>query len=174
MSAAACHRQSPVRTLQSRREPPGHTPPSIHGNFIPLVPACVGGALRLSSVYAEHGWQSAPGLRRRRLLTGTLARFSRDSNIFRTNTTEGTCPMQYLLPYTRVEGAPIRAEPSWHPVGDSTWRPCMQWSQPRMAVHVTEAIRGRLCRALAFQDSCLPVQSASPRRRPWLKHLVYP
>jgi signal transduction histidine kinase len=42
------------------------------------------------------------------------------------------------------------------------------------AVHVTEAIRGRLLRNLAFQDSCLPVQSASPRRKPWLKHPAYP
>jgi hypothetical protein len=42
------------------------------------------------------------------------------------------------------------------------------------AAHVAEAIRGRLLRDLAFQDSCLTVQSASPRRRPWLKHPVYP
>ena len=42
------------------------------------------------------------------------------------------------------------------------------------AAHVAEAVRGRLLRDLAFQDSCLPVQSASPRRRPWLKHPAYP
>ena len=53
----------------------------------------------------------------------TLARFSRDSNIFRTITTEGACPMQYLLLHTRGAGAPTRAEPSCHPVGDGTWRP---------------------------------------------------
>jgi hypothetical protein len=45
---------------------------------------------------------------------------------FRTITTEGVCPMQYLLLYIRGEGASTRAEPSCHPVGDGTWCPCMQ------------------------------------------------
>jgi hypothetical protein len=37
--------------------------------------------------------------------------FSHDCNIFRTITTDGTSPMQYLLPHTRVAGYPMVLRP---------------------------------------------------------------
>src|SRR5206468_2475201 len=37
--------------------------------------------------------------------------FSHDCNIFRTVTPDGTSPMQYLLPHTRVVGYPIGLRP---------------------------------------------------------------
>src|SRR4029450_12941905 len=62
-----------------------------------------------------------------------LARFSHDSNIFRTITTESVCPMQYFLLHTRVEGAPSGWSPRVTPLG--RYLASMDaGSQPRLAV----------------------------------------